>query len=41
MRILVVEDEFLIAVDTEYTLRSWGYDVAGPVNNAAAAWRVR
>lgn len=40
MRILVVEDEFLIAVDTEYTLRSWGYDVAGPVNNAADAQRL-
>ena len=28
--ILIVEDEFLIALDTEDTLRDLGHDVAGP-----------
>ncbi|WP_168878875.1 response regulator [Rhizobium sp. P28RR-XV] len=37
MRILVVEDELLIGLDMEYVLRSLGYEVAGPVTNAADA----
>jgi DNA-binding response OmpR family regulator len=37
MRILVVEDEVLIALDVESVLRSAGYDVAGPVGNSEDA----
>jgi len=40
MRILVVEDEFLIAFDTEYVLRSSGYDVVGPVGSSEDALRL-
>lgn len=31
MRILIVEDEMLLAMDLEYVIRGWGADVLGPV----------
>jgi CheY-like chemotaxis protein len=36
-RILVVEDEFLLAVSLEEDLRSLGYDVVGPFNSLEEA----
>ncbi len=36
-QILVVEDEFLIAMELDMTLRSAGYQVLGPVLNVSAA----
>ena len=36
-RILVVEDEFLIAMELDITLTSAGYQVLGPASNVAAA----
>jgi DNA-binding response OmpR family regulator len=36
-RILVVEDEFLIAMELDVTLRSAGYQVLGPASNVGAA----
>ena len=36
-RILVVEDEFLIAMELDITLRSAGYQVLGPATNVRAA----
>lgn len=36
-RILVVEDEFLIATELDNTLRKAGYQVVGPVPNVSAA----
>ncbi len=36
-RILVVEDEFLIALDLEVTLETAGYRVIGPALNVSAA----
>ncbi len=36
-RILVVEDEFLIAMELDMTLRSAGYQVLGPVTTVTAA----
>ena len=36
-RILVVEDEFLIAMELDITLRSAGYQVLGPAPNVSAA----
>jgi DNA-binding response OmpR family regulator len=36
-RILVVEDEFLIAMELDITLRSAGYHVLGPATNVRAA----
>ncbi len=39
-RILVVEDEFLIAMELDNTLRSAGYEILGPVPNVSAALRV-
>jgi DNA-binding response OmpR family regulator len=36
-RILVVEDEFLIAMELDLTLRSAGYQVLGPAPNVNAA----
>ncbi len=36
-RILVVEDEFLIAMELDNTLRNAGYQVLGPVPNVSAA----
>lgn len=35
--VLVVDDEILIALDLEATLRSSGADIVGPCTNAAAA----
>ncbi|RDJ02979.1 response regulator [Rhizobium grahamii] len=37
MRILVVEDEFLIAMETEETVSSLGHDVVGPVATSTEA----
>lgn len=36
-RILVVEDEVLVAFDNEHSLREFGYDVVGTVDNHADA----
>jgi two-component system, response regulator PdtaR len=36
-RILVVEDEFLIAMELDITLRNAGYQVLGPASNISAA----
>jgi two-component system, response regulator PdtaR len=36
-RILIVEDEFLIAMELDSTLRSAGYEVLGPVPNVGEA----
>ena len=36
-RILVVEDEFLIAMELEQTLRHAGYEIVGPAPNVRAA----
>lgn len=36
-RILVVEDEFLIAMELDITLRTAGYQVLGPASNVSAA----
>lgn len=36
-RVLVVEDEYLIAMDMEHSLRKAGADVAGPVPDADQA----
>jgi DNA-binding response OmpR family regulator len=36
-QILVVEDEFLIAMELDITLRSAGYHVLGPAPNVSAA----
>lgn len=36
-RILVVEDEFLIAMELDITLTSAGYQVLGPAPNVGAA----
>jgi two-component system, response regulator PdtaR len=38
--VLVVEDEFLIAMDLERTLRRHGYRVLGPAATVAAALRL-
>jgi two-component system, response regulator PdtaR len=35
-RILIVEDEFLIAMELDITLRSAGYEVLGPASNVSA-----
>jgi len=35
MRILIVEDEFLIALDIEDVVRSLGHEVVGPANSLA------
>ena len=40
LRILVVEDEFLIAMQLEITLQSAGYQVLGPAPNVSAALRL-
>lgn len=37
IRVLVVEDEFLVALGLEDNLRSLGYTVVGPVSTLAAA----
>ncbi|MDR7141922.1 DNA-binding response OmpR family regulator [Rhizobium sp. BE258] len=37
MRILIVEDEFLIAMDIEEAVRALGYDVVGPVGSLQEA----
>ena len=37
MRILVVEDEFLVALQLEEDLHAAGYAIVGPFNNVAAA----
>lgn len=37
MRVLVVEDEFLVALGLEDNLRSLGYSVVGPVSSLSAA----
>lgn len=37
MRILIVEDEFLIAMDIEDAVRTLGYDVVGPVGSLQEA----
>ncbi|TPJ65728.1 response regulator [Mesorhizobium sp. B2-6-1] len=39
-RVLVVEDEWLIAEDTALVLRSAGYQVVGPAPSVAAALRL-
>jgi DNA-binding response OmpR family regulator len=39
-RVLVVEDEFLIAMELDITLRSAGYQVLGPAPNVSAALRL-
>jgi CheY-like chemotaxis protein len=39
-RILVVEDEFLVALSIEDTIRRLGHDVAGPVGDLPAALRL-
>src|SRR4051812_30509792 len=39
-RILVVENEFLIAMDLEITLRRAGYQVLGPAPSVSAALRL-
>jgi two-component system, response regulator PdtaR len=39
-RILVVEDEFLVAMELDITLQSAGYQVLGPVPNVSAALRL-
>jgi CheY-like chemotaxis protein len=39
-RVLVVEDEWLIAMDTASCLRAAGYPVVGPVASVAAAVRL-
>ena len=39
-RILVVEDEFLIAMQLEITLQNAGYQVLGPAPNVSAALRL-
>ena len=36
-RVLVVEDEYLVAMDLKSSLRQGGYDVVGPVATVAAA----
>jgi DNA-binding response OmpR family regulator len=36
-RILIVEDEFLIAMELDITLTSAGYQVLGPARNVSAA----
>jgi two-component system, response regulator PdtaR len=36
-RILIVEDEFLIAMELEITLQRAGYQVLGPASNVSAA----
>lgn len=36
-RILVVEDEFLIAMELDLTLQSAGYEVLGPASNVSRA----
>ena len=36
-RILVVEDEFLVAMELDYTLRDAGYQVVGPARDVRAA----
>lgn len=40
IRILVVEDEFLIALLIEDTIRGMGYKVAGPVGDLPGAMRL-
>lgn len=37
MRILIVEDEFLIALDIEDVVRSLGHEVVGPVGSSEQA----
>lgn len=37
LRILIVEDEFLLASDLSHTLRTAGYGVMGPVPSVATA----
>ena len=39
-RVLIVEDEWLIAEDTASRLRAAGYQVVGPVSSVAAALRL-
>ncbi len=36
-RVLIVEDEPLIAMDIEAELVSWGYQIAGPAGNVSQA----
>src|SRR3954462_10536878 len=36
-RVLVVEDEFVIALEVEFLLRDFGYEVLGPVPSVARA----
>lgn len=36
-RILIVEDEFLVAEDMAYEVRALGLEVVGPIENVAAA----
>ena len=36
-RILIVEDELLVAMELRQTLRGWGCEVLGPVSSAARA----
>ena len=40
LRVLVVEDEFLVALDLERMLRQDGLDVVGPIGDLATALRV-
>lgn len=40
LRILLVEDEFLLAMELEDMLRQAGYDVVGPARNVSAALRL-
>jgi len=39
-RVLIVEDEFFVALDLETTLRKAGFEVVGVANNAADAVRL-
>lgn len=40
LRVLVVEDEALVALDLEFTLLRHGFDVLGPAANVAEASRM-
>jgi DNA-binding response OmpR family regulator len=40
LRILLVEDEFLLAMELEDMLRQAGYDVIGPARDVSAALRL-
>jgi DNA-binding NtrC family response regulator len=40
LRVLIVEDQLLIALDLEIILESYGYEVVGPVASVSVASRI-